>query len=257
MAKAVPAIFFAAIVTASAAQAQEAPPVALRLSPQLSTDVPPAAVPMAAAARLVSAPASAAIDAAARMGLGEYRIGAEDLIEVQVFGVDQLARTVRVNSFGMVSLPLIGAMAVGGMTSSEAERAIARKLAENYLQDPQVSVFIKEYTNQRVTLEGAVAKPGIYPLRGQTTLLRAIAIAGGQGSLSDLSNVVIYRADSTGLRTGTTYDIEKIRRGEQSDPTVLNDDVIVVNRSAARVVLKDSVFRDLLDAINPFGYIPK
>ena len=230
--------------------------MALRLSPQLSADVAHVAAPMAPA-QLVSAPASTAFDVAARMGLGEYRIGPEDLIEVQVFGVDQLARTVRVNSFGMVSLPLIGATPVGGMTSSEAERAIARKLAENYLQDPQVSVFIKEYTNQRVTLEGAVAKPGIYPLRGQTTLLRAIAIAGGQGSLSDLSNVVIYRADSTGLRTGTTYDIEKIRRGEQSDPTVLNDDVIVVNRSPARVVLKDSVFRDLLDAINPFSYIPK
>lgn len=257
MARAVPAIFFAAF-TIAAAHAQEAPSMALRLSSQLSTDVAHAPVrPAMPAAQLASAPARAAFDSASRTGLGEYRIGPEDLIEVQVFGVDQLARTVRVNSFGMVSLPLIGATAVGGMTSSEAERTISRKLAENYLQDPQVSVFIKEYTNQRVTVEGAVQKPGIYPLRGQTTLLRAIAIAGGQGNLSDLSNVVIYRADPAGLRAGTTYDIEKIRRGEQDDPTVLNDDVIVVNRSGARVVLKDSVFRDVLDAINPFGYIPK
>jgi len=249
-------ILVAALATA-AAQAQEAPTMALRLSPQLSTDTQPPAVPVMPPVKAASVPMGTAVDAASRMGLGEYRIGPEDLIEVQVFGVDQLARTVRVNSFGMVSLPLIGATALGGMTSSEAERAIARRLAENYLQDPQVSVFIKEYTNQRVTLEGAVAKPGIYPLRGQTTLLRAIAIAGGQGSLSDLSNIVIYRADSTGLRTGTTYDIEKIRRGETDDPIVLNDDVIVVNRSPARVVLKDSVFRDMLDAINPFSYIPK
>ena len=256
MTRAVPAAMLAA-AWAVAAQAQEAPSMALRLSPQLSVDVPhaPATAVTAPAAQLAVAPR--AIDAAARTGLGEYRIGPEDLIEVQVFGVDQLARTVRVNSFGMVSLPLIGATPVGGMTSSEAERTISRRLAENYLQDPQVSVFIKEYTNQRVTVEGAVAKPGIYPLRGQTTLLRAIAIAGGQGSLSDLSNIVIYRADTTGLRTGQQYDIEKIRRGEQDDPTVLNDDVIVVNRSPARVVLKDSVFRDVLDAINPFSYIPK
>ena len=254
MARAVPLIIFAALA-AAAAQAQEAPTVALRLSPQLSTDVPHVAT--APAPKLVSAPQSTSFDAAARTGLGEYRIGPEDLIEIQVFGVDQLARTVRVNSFGMVSLPLIGVTPVGGMTATEAERAIGRKLAENYLQDPQVSVFIKEYTNQRVTIEGAVAKPGIYPLRGQTTLLRAIAVAGGQGSLSDLGNIVIYRADSTGLRTGTTYDIEKIRRGEQDDPIVLNDDVVVVNRSPARVVFKDSLFRDVLDAINPFSYIPK
>jgi polysaccharide export outer membrane protein len=257
MASAVPAILLA-VCTITAVQAQEAPSMALRLSPQLSTDVAHVpARPATAAAQLASVPAGAAFDVASRTGLGEYRIGPEDLIEVQVFGVDQLARTVRVNSFGLVSLPLIGATSVGGMTSSEAERAIARRLAENYLQDPQVSVFIKEYTNQRVTVEGAVQKPGIYPLRGQTTLLRAIAIAGGQGNLSDLSNVVIYRADPAGLRSGTQYDIEKIRRGEQDDPTVLNDDVIVVNRSSARVVLKDSVFRDVLDAINPFGYIPK
>ena len=254
MARAVPLVIFAALAMA-AAQAQEAPTVALRLSPQLSTDVPHVAT--APSPKPVAATPSAGFDAAARTGLGEYRIGPEDLIEIQVFGVDQLARTVRVNSFGMVSLPLIGVTAVGGMTATEAERAIGRRLAENYLQDPQVSVFIKEYTNQRVTIEGAVQKPGIYPLRGQTTLLRAIAVAGGQGSLSDLGNIVIYRADSTGLRTGTTYDIEKIRRGEQDDPAVLNDDVVVVNRSPARVVFKDSLFRDVLDAINPFSYLPK
>jgi len=254
MARAAPLLILAALATA-AAQAQDAPTVALRLSPQLSTDV--AHVTPAPVQRLAAAPRSTAIDAASRVGLGEYRIGPEDLIEIQVFGVDQLARTVRVNSFGMVSLPLIGATALGGMTATEAERTIARRLAENYLQDPQVSVFIKEYTNQRVTVEGAVQKPGIYPLRGQTTLLRAIAVAGGQGSLSDLSNIVIYRADAAGLRSGMTYDIEKIRRGEQDDPAVLNDDVIVVNRSPARVVLKDSIFRDALDAINPFSYLPK
>ena len=255
MPRAAPAVLAAALA-AAAAQAQEAPTVALRLSPRLSTEV--ARAPQTrVASRLVAASQASAVDTASRTGLGEYRIGPEDLIEIQVFGVDQLARTVRVNSFGMVSLPLIGPTPVGGMTSSEAERLISRKLAESYLQDPQVSVFIKEYTNQRVTVEGAVAKPGIYPLRGQTTLLRAIAVAGGQGSLSDLSNVVIYRADATGLRTGSTYDIERIRRGEVDDPVVLNDDVIVVNRSQARVVLKDSVFRDMLDAVNPFGYIPR
>jgi polysaccharide export outer membrane protein len=255
MARAAPLLIFAAF--AAAAQAQDAPVVALRLSPQLSSEIPHVAAAQPQAGKLVSSPQPTGIDAAARTGLGEYRIGPEDLIEIQVFGVDQLARTVRVNSFGMVSLPLIGATSVGGMTATEAERTIARRLAENYLQDPQVSVFIKEYTNQRVTIEGAVAKPGIYPLRGQTTLLRAIAVAGGQGSLSDLSNIVIYRPDPTGMRTGTTYDIEKIRRGEQDDPIVLNDDVIVVNRSPARVVFKDSLFRDVLDAINPFSYIPK
>lgn len=250
------ATFFvvAALAGAACAAAQETPRIALRISPQLS-EVP-------STRERVAAPAAESMTTTAtaptpRASLGDYRIGAEDLLEIQVFGVDQLARTVRVNSYGMVSLPLIGPTPVGGMTAQEAERLIARKLAENYLQDPQVSVFIKEYTNQRVTIEGAVQKPGIYPLRGETTLLRAIAMAGGQGSLSDMSNVMVFRSGPGGQRISQGYDVERIRRGELADPQVLNDDIVVVNRSAGRVVLKDSIVRDALDAINPFSYIPR
>ncbi len=185
----------------------------------------------------------------------DYRIGPEDLLEVQVFGVDQLSRTVRVNANGLVSLPLIGSVPLGGLTAQEAEAAITEKLASQYMQDPQVSVFIKEYTTQRVTLEGAVKNPGVYPLRGDTTLLRALAIAGGQGSLADMSQVVVYRADVSGTRVGTPFDVERIRHGEAPDPLVLSDDVIVVNRSPTRTFLRDSAFRDALDAINPFAYL--
>jgi polysaccharide export outer membrane protein len=249
--KAARSILLAAVACSASAWAQDVPRLALRMSGELTAPMPGAE--MAAARPTAAAP----LDTASRMGLGDYRIGREDLLEIQVFGVDQLARTVRVNSFGMVSLPLIGSVPVGGMTAPEAERLISRKLAENFLQDPQVSVFIKEYTNQRVTVEGAVAKPGIYPLRGQSTLLRTLAIAGGQGSLSDMSNVVLFR-DANGKREAQVFDVERIRRGELEDPQILNDDVIVVNRSGARVLLKDSIFRDALDAVNPFSpWMPK
>ena len=184
----------------------------------------------------------------------DYRIGAEDLLEIQVFGVDQLSRAVRVNSRGLVTLPLIGAIEVAGMTAQEAESAIAARLAENFLQNPQVSLFIKEYTSQRVTIEGAVNKPGIYPLRGQTTLLRSLAVAGGQASLSDMNEVLLFRDDGHGKRETLVYDIERIRRGEQDDPVVVNDDLIVVNRSRTRTILKDSVLRDVIDTVNPFRW---
>ena len=188
----------------------------------------------------------------------DYRIGPEDLLEIQVYGVDQLSRTVRVNSEGVISLPLVGAVNVGGLTAHEAEVAVATKLATNYLQDPQVSLFVKEFTTQRITLEGAVAKPGIYPLRGETTLLRALALAGGQGSLSDMHSVVLFRTDADGKRTTLTYDVESIRHGEVPDPPVQNDDLIVLNRSPGRVLLRDSILRDALDAINPLSpVLPK
>ena len=96
-------------------------------------------------------------------------------------------------------------------------------------------------------------KPGIYPMRGQTTLLRALALAGGQGSMSDMREVMIFRREADGNRAGQAYDVEKIRRGEVDDPLVVNDDVVVVNRSPARAALRDSLLRDLIDTINPFS----
>jgi polysaccharide export outer membrane protein len=190
----------------------------------------------------------------ATSSIKDYRIGPEDLLEVQVFGVDQLSRTVRVNSRGQVSLPLIGAIEVAGMTAQEAERAITGKLAESYLQNPQVSLFIKEFTTQRVTIEGAVNRPGVYPLRGQGTLLTSIALAGGQGGMSDMKEVMLFRTDAAGKRVFTTHDVERIRRGEVEDPPVYNDDLIVVNRDPNRTALKDSLFRDVIDTINPFRW---
>ena len=89
----------------------------------------------------------------------------------------------------------------------------AAKYAKDYLQDPQVSVFIKEFTSQRITVEGAVARPGIYPIRGDTTLVQAIALAGGQGQLPDLTEVMVFRLEA-GQRRQLTYDLIKIRGGE-------------------------------------------
>ena len=205
-----------------------------------------------------AAPRTTAIPSAATpvsIGARDYRIGPEDLLEIQVFGVDQLTRTVRVNSRGMISLPLIGTIDVGGKTAQQAEAIVVAKLAENYLQDPQVSLFIKEYTSQRVTIEGAVNRPGVYPLKGPTTLLQSLAVAGGQASLSDMAEVMLYRADASGNReTPQVYDVDRIRAGELVDPVVVNDDLIVVKRSKSRVILKDSIFKDILDTVNPFRW---
>lgn len=179
----------------------------------------------------------------------EYKIGPSDLLEIAVFGQPELARTVRVDTRGRISLPLIGAIDAVGRTSQQLERLIADRLGENFLQSPQVSVFIKEFTSLRFTVEGAVNKPGVYPLVGQMTLLRALATAGGQGALSDVSEVMLFRVQPATGSVTLKYDVEKIRAGELADPLILNDDLMVVRRSKTRVALKDSIFRDLLDAI--------
>jgi polysaccharide export outer membrane protein len=185
----------------------------------------------------------------------DYRIGANDLMDVEVFGVPELKRTVRVNSSGHVTLPLIGNVLLAGLTGQQAEAGIAARYAERHLQNPEVSVFIREFTTQRITIEGAVGRPGIYPVTGQVTLLRAIALAGGGGQYAELGKVRIFRAAGKPADNEVTYDIDKIRAGEIPDPVVQADDVIVVPRNAARTALRDSLFRDVLDSINPFSVL--
>ena len=225
------AVMFAALALASnlvlTAQAQApSAPVAVNAPGSAGSDVsrarpgdgPQTLAPNAP--RVIPVPAG-------RVAADDYRIGPQDLIEIQVFGIENLKREVRVNSTGAISLPLIGAVILGGLTGQEAEALIAAKYEKDYLQDPQVSVFIKEFTSQRITVEGAVAKPGIYPIRGQTTLMQAIAIAGGQGQLPDLNEVMVYRREGNEKKV-MTFDLVKIRAGEIEDPSLVNEDVVVV-----------------------------
>lgn len=218
-------------------------------SPQVVPGVPMAAASAAAATGAATPMATLASLSA------DYKIGSNDLMDVEVFGVPELKRTVRVNSSGQVTLPLIGNVNLAGMTGQQAEATIAARYAERHLQNPEVSVFIREFTTQRITIEGAVGRPGIYPVTGQVTLLRAIALAGGGGQYAELSKVKIFRAGGRSSDNEMTYDIDKIRAGETPDPVIQADDVIVVPRNAARTALRDSLFRDVIDSINPFSVL--
>jgi len=182
----------------------------------------------------------------------DYRIAPNDLIEFNIFGVPDMQRDVRVNASGEVSLPLIGPMPVAGLTAQVAEQRIAAKYQEKYLQNPQVSLFIKEFTTQRIAIEGAVTRPGIYPVTGQLTLLRALALSGGFAPYADINQIVVYRGGTSGQREQFTYDLDKVRSGHEADPDIRSDDVIVVQRNPRRALLKDSLFRDVLDTLNPF-----
>jgi polysaccharide biosynthesis/export protein len=109
----------------------------------------------------------------------DYKIGPEDLLEISVFEDEKLNKTVRVSFQGNINFPLLGVLKVKGLTAGELEREIRDLLAEKYFQDPNVSVFIKEYRNQRISIIGAVEKPGVYEVSGQKTVLDLMAISGG------------------------------------------------------------------------------
>ena len=115
-------------------------------------------------------------DAAA---VAEYAIGPKDLLEISVFDLPELNQTVRVSEDGTITLPLLGAVRVEGMSKADLEARLKNLLEQKWLQNAQVSVFIKEYQSKQVAVIGAVENPGMYKLVGKLTLLQVISQAGG------------------------------------------------------------------------------
>jgi polysaccharide export outer membrane protein len=164
----------------------------------------------------------------------QYRIGPDDTLEVVVFQVPELSRTVQVDAAGQVSLPLVGRIDAAGRTAEEVGALLTERLAGRYLRDPVITVLVKQAVSQRVTVDGAVVKPGIYSLTGPTTLLQALALANGPDPrVANLRKVAIFRSVD-GARQGQVFDLAKIRDGKAPDPPVRSDDIIVVDASGAR-----------------------
>ncbi|RZA16862.1 MAG: polysaccharide export protein [Lysobacteraceae bacterium] len=181
-------------------------------------------------------------------GATDYRIGAQDLLQISVFGVQDLDKDVRVNSNGQISLPLIGSVMAGGRTIPELETELAAKYKAGYLQNPQVTVFVKEFTSQRITVEGAVNKPGIFPITGKTTLLQAIALSEGvDDKIADLSGIVVMRQVG-GKRMAAVYDLRQVRKGNIEDPQLYGDDVVVVESSGSK-----TAFRRFIETVPALG----
>ena len=167
--------------------------------------------------------------AASAPGNTAYKIGPQDVLDVSVFQVPELSRSVQVSDAGTVGLPLVGEFPAAGRTAQEIERDLAKTLKAKYLQNPQVTVYVKEFNSQRVTIEGAVKKTGVYPLRGKTSLLQALSMAEGLDAAADTS-VMVFRQGEKG-RMGARFDLAEIRSGSAEDPLMQAGDVVVVGAS--------------------------
>lgn len=167
-----------------------------------------------------------------------YRIGPYDLLKIQVFQAAELSSDVRVDDAGLVIMPLIGAVKVGGLTPAEAEQDIANKLGQSYLQSPQVRIFVSEYASQKVTVIGQVKKPGVFPVAGRTTLMQAIALAGGLDDVAKKEEIVVFRKQPSGSVNAYIVDMEAIEEGKLTDPVIVADDRVVVPKSGTAVVTK-------------------
>ena len=167
--------------------------------------------------------------AASAPGNTAYQVGPQDVIEISVFQVPELAKATQVSDAGTVNLPLVGEIPAAGRTAQDIERDLTKRLKAKYLQNPQVTVFVREFNSQRITVEGAVKKQGVFPLRGKTSLLQALAMAEGLEEKAD-TTVVVFRNTDQG-RQAARFDVSQIRNGSAADPQVLAGDTVVVGSS--------------------------
>jgi polysaccharide export outer membrane protein len=171
--------------------------------------------------------------------VGDYRIGPQDILEINVSQVEELSKPVTVDSSGKILMPMIGQIQAAGRTTTELSGDIAAALKKKYMKDPQVVVAIKEGMGNRVTIDGAVNAPGVYPLAGPTTLLQAVSLAKGpDNKLANTKRVAIFR-NIGGQRRSAFYDLNQIRSGKAEDPAVYGNDIVVVDTSGGKSFLQN------------------
>lgn len=170
--------------------------------------------------------------------VNDYRIGPKDLLEITVFGLPELNQTVRVAEDGSITMSIIGKIEVEGLTAQELEAKIASILNRQYTKDARVTVFIREY--QKVSIIGAVGRPGQYEIIGPTTLLQIIAQAGGLTS-QHMNELYIYRQG---------------KDGDQERISIRVSDLILQGRPDLNITLlpKDVISIPIDQTLNVFVY---
>ncbi len=147
----------------------------------------------------------------------DYLLGAGDLIELKVFEAENLDTKARVSSRGQITLPLLGQVAVKGLSAREAEEKIERLFAARYIKNPHISIFVEERYSQRVTIAGKVKKPGTYDLVSRQRLLDVLGLAGGLSG--EAGPTVQVRRSNTDSGEGQVFlvDLERMIKEGNTD----------------------------------------
>lgn len=168
---------------------------------------------------------------------GEYRIAPYDSVAITVFQEPDLSTPssspLRVDSRGNINMPLVGQIAAAGKTTTELSAAIRAGLANRYLKNPEVTVSVSNSAPDMITVQGDVKEPGVFELKGKSTLLQAISLARGETQLASTKEVAVFRTIN-GQRMGALFNLDEIRRGAAPDPELASNDVIIVGHSRSK-----------------------
>jgi len=147
-------------------------------------------------------------------GLGEYLIGPDDLLSISVLESSELTRDVRVASDGTIGLPLLTEHPhVAGLSLAQAEALLKKMYRDGgVLNDPNISISLKELESKPVTVMGSVRMPGVFQVSGQVRLMRLISMAGGFSEDAG-QTVQVIREDNSGEQHVTALRVEEIKQG--------------------------------------------
>ncbi|WP_035605466.1 polysaccharide biosynthesis/export family protein [Haloferula sp. BvORR071] len=155
-------------------------------------------------------------------------IGQRDNVEIRVFRQDDLTTSGQLSPNGSISIPLIGAVKMAGLTTDQAAAAITAKLKDGYLVNPQVSVTIEARVRRSVTVLGQVQNSGVFeiPSDRKLTLVEAIGMAGGTTRIANIKKITLKRGGSV-----QTLSLKDITAGKADDITLRDGDVLNVPES--------------------------
>jgi len=157
-------------------------------------------------------------------------LGPLDVITVKVFGAPDLSGDYQVDYEGKLKLPLINEVDAMGQTRLSLARVLKSKYEENYLQNAEVTILMKNSRDRTFAIDGSVARPGRYPIKVETSLMEAIATSGGVDEYANLKRVVVFR-EVNGEKYVAGFNLKSIRDGDTPDPEIAKDDIIIVDGS--------------------------
>jgi polysaccharide export outer membrane protein len=160
----------------------------------------------------------------------EYLVGAGDKLDITVLGHADLDRVLEVRGDGTIDFPLVGEFPVAGKGLSQIGREMTRTLGSDYIVSPQVSVNIKEYGSQWVTVIGEVARPGRQLLKQKMRLIDILAEAGGFTAYANRKHIEILRPEGGDLRRKLMVNLKTIEDGKKPDVLLMSGDVVIVPR---------------------------
>ena len=189
---------------------------------------------------LQEAPAPAPPPGAEALTTRDYRIGADDVLRITVFGLPELSQEVTVESDGTFDFPLIGRVDSGDRTPRELEGAIAARLARGFVRDPQVRVTVQVQRSRTLSVMGELSRPGLYPLTEGRTVVEILSRAGPLLPSAG-AEVVVTRRSASGPDEVIRIDLQRLQSGEAGQNLALRARDTVFVPKAPRIYVSGEV----------------